>query len=47
MVTQAYTISTVKNAAPPRVKMSQYDHDSRTIVFTVVNGSGAVIDLTG
>lgn len=47
MVTQTYTISTVKNAVPPRVKMSQYDHDSRTIVFTVVNGSGAVMDLTG
>lgn len=47
MVTQNYTISTVKNAVPPKVKMSQYDSASRTIVFTVVDVSGAEVDLTG
>lgn len=47
MVSQAYTISTVKNTVPPRVKMSQYDTGSRTIVFSVVDGSGTAVDLTG
>lgn len=47
MVTQNYTISTVKNAVPPRVKMSQYDTGSRTITFSVVDGSGSAVDLTG
>ena len=47
MVTQTYTISTVKNAVPPKVKMSQYDHDSRTIIFTVVDEDGENVDLTG
>ena len=47
MVTQAYTISTVKNAVPPKVKMSQYDSASRTITFSVVDGSGSAVSLTG
>ena len=47
MVTQNYTISTVKNAVPPKVKMSQYDSASRTITFTVVDGSGSEVSLTG
>lgn len=47
MVTQNYTISTVKVATPPKVKMSQYDYGMRTITFAVVDGSGAAVDLTG
>jgi len=47
MVTQNYTISTVKTATPPKVKMSQYDYGMRTITFAVVDGSGAAVDLTG
>ena len=47
MVTQNYTISTVKNAVPPKVKMSQYDSASRTITFTVVDASGSEVSLTG
>ena len=46
MVTQAYTISTVRNAVPPKVKMSQYDYGLRTINFSVVDGSGSAIDLS-
>lgn len=47
MVTQSYTIRTVKSAAPPIVKMSQYDHGSRTITFSVVDGAGQAVTLTG
>lgn len=47
MVEQNYSISTVKNTVPPKVKMSQYDTSSRTITFSVVDGSGASVDLTG
>lgn len=47
MVTQTYTISTVKNTVPPKVKMSQYDSASRTITFSVVDGSGSAVSLTG
>lgn len=47
MVTQDYTISTVKSGTPPKVKMSQYDYGMRTITFAVVDGSGDAVDLTG
>lgn len=47
MITQSYTISTVKQNTPPIVRMSQDDYGSRTIVFTVVDGSGVAVDLTG
>lgn len=47
MVTQEYTICTVRQATPPKVKMSQYDYGMRTITFSVVDGSGSAVDLTG
>lgn len=47
MITQTYTISTIKQSTPPIVKMSQYDHGSRTITFSVVDGSGQAVVLTG
>ncbi len=47
MVTQEYTICTIRNAIPPKVKMSQNDVDSRTIIFTVKDGEGENVDLTG
>lgn len=47
MVTQNYTISTVKSGTPPKVKMSQYDYGMRTITFAVVDGSGDAVNLTG
>ena len=44
LITKSVRLDLTPGAIPPRVKVSQYDDESREIVFTLVPGSGSVSD---
>lgn len=41
MITQSINLNLIPGAVPPRIKISQYDQGSRTLVFTLYNGTAA------
>ena len=41
MITQSINLNLIPGAVPPRIKISQYDQGSRTLTFTLYNGTTA------
>ena len=39
MITQSINLNLIPGAVPPRIKVSQYDFGSRTLQFTLFNGT--------
>lgn len=39
MITQSINLNLIPGAVPPRIKVSQYDYGSRTLQFTLYNGT--------